>query len=87
MKWQNKGHEFDDVYESLRKKKKFYLFGAGRDGKLVLGVLRKLFGDTIEIAGYWDNDPQKNGSMYEGLPVTRPQAAADIPGGGYWHHS
>jgi len=81
MKWKNKGHEFDDVYENLRQKKKFYLFGAGRDGKLVLGVIRKLFGDRIEIAGYWDNDPQKDGTTYEGLPVTLPRACADIRGG------
>lgn len=87
MKWKNKGHEFDDVYENLRQKKKFYLFGAGRDGKLVLGVIRKLFGDRIEIAGYWDNDPQKDGTTYEGLPVTLPRACADIRGGGYRHHS
>lgn len=29
MKWTNKGHEFDTVYQNIEKKDKFYLFGAG----------------------------------------------------------
>ena len=27
MKWKNKGHEFDIVYENISQKKAFYLFG------------------------------------------------------------
>lgn len=73
MKWKHKGHEFDEVYARLRTKKRWQLFGAGRDGKLVLGILKTLFGDRIEVAGWWDNDPVKDGTTYEGLPVTVPQ--------------
>ena len=32
MKWQNKGHEYDEMYKEIEKKKSFYLFGAGDYG-------------------------------------------------------
>ena len=35
MKWTNKGHEFDTVYQNIEKKDKFYLFGAGEYGEAV----------------------------------------------------
>ena len=78
MKWQHKGHEYDGVYEHIRAKKRFYLFGAGHGGKLVLGEIRALFGDTVVVVGFWDNNPAKSGSTYLGLPVTLPQPYGDV---------
>lgn len=33
MKWQKPGHEFDAVYDEMKQKKGFYLFGAGDYGR------------------------------------------------------
>ena len=61
MKWQNKGHEFDNVYKSICEKKKYYLFGAGDYGTQFL----RIFKDEIEIIGYIDN--KKHGTVVNGL--------------------
>ncbi len=61
MKWQNRGHEFDNVYESISSKKKFYLFGAGDYGTQFLNI----FKDEISIEGYIDN--KKKGQVVNGL--------------------
>lgn len=47
MKWTNKGHEFDTVYQNIEKKDKFYLFGAGEYGEAVYQELE----DKLPIAG------------------------------------
>lgn len=61
MKWNNRGHEFDALYDVLCKKKEFYLFGAGDYGKLFLPLIK----DEFTILGYIDNDKakQKSGCM------------------------
>ena len=55
MKWSNKGHEFDSVYKEIEQKKHYYLFGAGDYGRQFLNI----FKDEIEIAGFIDNDKEK----------------------------
>lgn len=71
MKWTNKGHEFDTVFQSICKKSGFYLFGAGHDGKQVLNIIRTNF-PGITILGFVDNNPAKQGLDYCGLPVFSP---------------
>lgn len=66
MKWTNKGHEFDDVYEILKTKKKFYLFGVGMYGKTVYEELKKM-GETV--IGFIDNDSCKQHTKYDGLTI------------------
>ncbi|MGN0327445.1 MAG: radical SAM protein [Lachnospira sp.] len=63
MKWENKGHEYDEMYKNIEKKSKFYLFGAGDYGTQFL----KMFQEEIEIAGYIDNNPEKRGALINGL--------------------
>ncbi len=63
MKWKNKGHEFDGVYENIKKKTSFYLFGAGDYGK----QFQKAFKNEIHLIGYIDNDEKKQGNELGGL--------------------
>lgn len=63
MKWINKGHEFDSMYDSIKKKKKYYLFGAGNYGTQFLKALK----NEIEIMGYIDNDVKKQGTKINGF--------------------
>jgi len=64
MKWKNKGHEFDFVKEISRFKKMF-IFGAGINGKKMYDISK----NSIEILGFIDNDPLKQGSTYLGVKV------------------
>ena len=53
MKWKNKGHEYDQIFNKIDEKKEFYLFGAGDYGTQFLHII-----DTeIKITGYIDNNP------------------------------
>ncbi len=64
MKWMNKGHEFDPMFEAISKKDSFYLFGAGDYGNLFFQIIDGI----IRIDGYIDNDLKKIGSTVNGLP-------------------
>ncbi len=64
MKWTNVGHEFDAIYEEIRKKKKFYLYGAGDYGR----QFYQLIHEEIQIGGFIDSDEKKQKSGYHGLP-------------------
>lgn len=57
MRWENKGHEYDDMYLNIEKQNSFYLFGAGDYGNLFYN----LFKDEIKILGYIDNNREKQG--------------------------
>lgn len=65
MKWINKGHEFDNVYENIKTKNIFYLFGAGEYGEAIFNLLKS----EVKIAGYIDNNVQKQQDGYLGQPV------------------
>lgn len=65
MKWTNKGHEFDSVYEKIAEKESFYLFGAGEYGEAVYQELK----DKINILGFIDNNSKKQTSGYMGKSV------------------
>ena len=68
MKWKNKGHEFDEVFDNIKKCSDFYLFGAGHDGAMIYDILCTRYNE-IKIIGFIDNDPSKQGKLYKGLPV------------------
>ncbi len=55
MRWKNKGHEYDGVYQQIAAKKSFYLFGGGDYGKQFL----HFFQDEVAIIGFIDNNPAK----------------------------
>ena len=63
MKWLNKGHEYDAVYEQIDSKNAFYLFGAGDYGT----QFYRSFCDEISIKGYMDNDFGKQDTLINGL--------------------
>lgn len=65
MKWINKGHEFDHVYDNIKNKSVYYLFGAGQYGEAVYELIR----DEIHIAGFIDNNKEKQKCGYLGIPV------------------
>lgn len=62
MKWENRGHEYDSMFQRINDKKSFYLFGAGDYGKQFWNI----FGTEISIKGYIDNDPSKQGKNING---------------------
>ncbi len=62
MKWGNRGHEYDAMYQSMKQKNVFYLFGAGDYGR----QFYRIFKDEIKIAGYIDNSAVKQGKVIEG---------------------
>lgn len=64
MKWENKGHEYDQAYQEMKKKKGFYLFGAGDYGRQFLGIMDQ----EVPIIGYIDNDKAKQGQIVNGKP-------------------
>lgn len=64
MKWQKPGHEFDHVYDNIRDKKAFYLFGAGDYGKQFLNIMK----NEIDIKGFIDNNLSKQKEGYEEYP-------------------
>ena len=68
MKWDNKGHQYDDMYKEMQKKKGFFLFGAGDYGHQFL----RAFGNEINIAGFLDNDKKKQGTEIEGILCSKP---------------
>lgn len=64
MKWNNKGHEFDTMYQNINNKKKLYLFGAGDYGKQFIKIVPPEF----QIIGFIDNSKQKQRTVTEGYP-------------------
>lgn len=68
MRWENKGHEYDEVYRRISAKIGFYLFGCGDYGRLFLDC----FQDEVPVIGYIDNNLLKqqegiNGKLCVGL--------------------
>lgn len=63
MKWKNRGHEYDQMFQSMNAKTGFYLFGAGDYGRQFLHA----FGSEIQIKGYIDNDLSKQGKRINGI--------------------
>jgi len=64
MKWTNKGHEFDAMYDSIVAKKKFYMFGAGDYGHMFYDT----FSDVFKLIGFIDNSRNKQKTTVLGLP-------------------
>lgn len=62
MRWKNKGHEYDGVYQQIAAKKSFYLFGSGDYGKQFLHLIQ----DEVSIIGFIDNNPAKQKREIEG---------------------
>lgn len=62
MKWKNKGHEYDAMYQRMKEKEGFYLFGAGDYGRQFI----RIFENEINILGYIDNDKEKQGKLING---------------------
>lgn len=66
MKWTEKGHQFDAVWERLSGKERFYLFGCGMYGTAMYEEMERL---GVSIIGFIDNNEQKQHTKYGGKPV------------------
>jgi MoaA/NifB/PqqE/SkfB family radical SAM enzyme len=62
MRWENKGHEYDDVYRQMEAKRGFYLFGCGDYGRQFLDC----FQDEVPVIGCIDNSPVKQETGFHG---------------------
>lgn len=70
MKWQKKGHEFDDKADAYIKSfkesgEKIYIFGAGFWGKEVRSIVERMGC----FAGFIDNDTKKQNTGIDGVKV------------------
>lgn len=69
MKWKRKLHEFDYEAEQYRNQgflmKEIFIFGAGVRGKNFSNLVRRF----CNLAGFLDNDEEKQGKMCCGVPV------------------
>lgn len=73
MKWENKGHEFDDIGEFLANAKRVFLYGIGGHAGEILNILlegRKWFDWEVKLA---DRNPELQLSGYRGLSVMNPE--------------
>lgn len=66
MKWTEKGHQFDAVWERLSGKEVFYLFGCGMYGTAMYEEMEQM---NVGIVGFIDNNEQKQHTKYKGKPV------------------
>ena len=69
MKWKNIGHEYDELAVTICKENiKYYVWGAG-----VLGdSFYKDFSQKINIIGFIDSNPQKQGMREDGVYIFAP---------------
>ncbi|MHB8129587.1 MAG: radical SAM protein [Mobilitalea sp.] len=65
MKWKNPGNEFDSIGNYISSLQEIYIFGAGTNGEFVCKTLN----EDIKIKAFIDNDINKRGTKYLGLPV------------------
>lgn len=69
MKWTKKGHELDHVYRKMQEKDLFYIFGAGDYGRQLYQIMK----DEIAVAGFIDNNPDKQGQELYGQMIYKLQ--------------
>ena len=69
MKWNNVGHEYDELAEQICKDNmKYYIWGMG-----VLGEsFYKDFSRELDILGFIDSNPRKQGERVDGVTVYSP---------------
>lgn len=69
MKWTKPGHEFDYMKDViLEEGVQFYIWGAAINGK---GIY-KSFKDELDIIGFIDIDPKKQGQTIDGVEIYHP---------------
>lgn len=66
---------YDIDYMKWLKDKNIIVFGAGKQGKKIAGILNKL---NFHVAAYADNDRDKQGQTIEGVKVIAPQEAEEL---------
>jgi hypothetical protein len=68
MKWNEKGRAFDELGAKLQAIEAVYFFGAGVNGRAAYEKYRH----KIQIRGFIENDPAKQGGVFCGLRVFAP---------------
>ncbi len=75
MKWQNKGHEFDELAKViLEPNKKYYIWGAAVGGRGFYSSYK----DEFEILGFIDSDEGKWGQKIDGVEIYPPSQLKDV---------
>lgn len=70
MKWKKKGHEFDEYARVIcNPESKYYIWGAGTFGE----SFYSRFQAEVQIEGFIDSNPQKQGTLLCGVPVASPE--------------
>lgn len=70
MKWENRGHEFDNRTDIIVQDNiKYYVWGAAVGGK----SFYQSYKDEINIIGFIDSDKNKQGKNIDGVPIYSPE--------------
>lgn len=70
MKWTRKGRQFDEIFAAAGgPATRFYIWGAGVMGASFCDMFR----EELKLLGYIDSNPQKQGTVQNGLSVFSPQ--------------
>ena len=73
MKWTNKGHQFDDLGNLLRNKKRVYIYGAAQLGKNLFDLLNQCNAWLHWDICFVDANPDKQKCGYYGVKVLSPE--------------
>lgn len=73
MKWTNKGHELDELGAKYLQVKNIFIWGAGRMGKRMLGLLKWLKADNDFQLNFVDSDSSLHGQLRESIDVISPE--------------
>lgn len=87
MKWKNKGHEYDQFAELWSTREEYSLWGAAYTGRKFCSR----FKSRLKIHEFYDSNPAKIGTVFEGYPVnafaentTSPRRKIIVTSGAYW---
>jgi hypothetical protein len=77
MKWTNKSNEYNELAKKIlefAETNKFYIWGAGFFGDAVFAPMQ----GELDIIGYIDSNPDKQGKIMNGCPIFSPNILNDL---------
>lgn len=76
MRWNNKGHQFDELAQKICASGfQYYIYGAGNSGTLFV----ELMSHEVNICGFLDRDMERQQKDYLGFPVLSPEKLEKAP--------
>ncbi|MDE7246410.1 MAG: hypothetical protein K2N43_00835 [Lachnospiraceae bacterium] len=73
MKWNQRGHELDEIAKKYLQVRTIYIWGSGKNGTDCINFLEWLKIDTDFSIYFVDSDPAKQGMAHHGHPVLPPE--------------